>query len=248
MQNLAVLSVFLISANLDSSLNDCITRTVLHFSRELGLATLEYMSPIRSGPNLAMPAFEACLATVEGNRSRGTSYVNTEVSRCVEASFKPNLIREVRVYFNGRIPSNLNATQRSVVEEAFTLLSPAFDGKIISSGSGASDPVASLRSSFTQLSSFVSDAARFDSATTRSRIQAFKTRIDSRIQGDNTITDTQFMESLVQSDLMTTIVQSTIASRVIAKANEYGLGGQARDRIVTPENMRAIFESSQRAD
>jgi len=234
-------------SQMEERLNACISRTVIHFSKNLGQATVDYMAPIRSGPIRAMPAFQTCLSATEAQAGRGVSWVKSEVERCATTILKPNLLMEVRHFYNSTIPSGLTGGQRAVVEDGFTLLAPAFDGKITSAGSGsASDPVTSLHDTFGQLTRFLADSARFDQVETQRRLTAFKVQIRRRTTGNSTMTDKQFMDAMVDSDLMTTMIEAAIAEKIIAKADEYGLGGAARTRVVSPENMRDIFERNAR--
>ncbi|MBI2519138.1 MAG: hypothetical protein HYV97_01920 [Bdellovibrio sp.] len=227
---------------LETKLNECMSKTVLHFAERLAQATLDYMSRIRAGSPVAMPAFQACLNIVEGQLSRGLTWVKDEVEKCTNTALKPNLKLEVHRYYNTKIPSNLNGGQRAVVEDGFTILLPIFDGKIITSGSASSDPIGSLSDTFTQMATFLGDSARFDQVTTQRRITDFKVHMRSRLSGTSTMTDKQFIEELVRSDLMTTMIEGYIAEKIIAKADEIGLGDQARRRVVSPNNMQAIFE------
>ncbi|HAZ13704.1 MAG: hypothetical protein A2X86_16490 [Bdellovibrionales bacterium GWA2_49_15] len=229
-------------AQMEARLNECMSKTVIYFAQHLAQATLDYMAPIRAGNPVAMPAFRACLDTIEGQVSRVLTWVKDEVEKCTNNVLKPNLKLEIHRFYNTKIPGNLSGGERAVVEDGFTMLTPIFDGKIISTGSAATDPISSMGDTFTQLAGFLGDSARFDQVTTQRRITSFKVHMRSRLSGTSTMTDKQFIEELVRSDLMTTMIEGYIAEKIIAKADELGLGDQARRRVVSPENMQAIFE------
>lgn len=226
---------------IDLKFSNCVPQTILNFAQELGSETTNYLAPVRSGSADSYPSYEECLNKIKEHQSKDLAVIQSEIDKCATGILKPKLLVELHNSFNKNIRKDMSWAEQSVAEDAFTILTPVFDAKIISSSTVA-DPVETLKGTFAQLAKFISAAAHFDQVTTQRRITAFKAHIRALLASKKTLTDKEFTEELVKSDLMSTIIESVIVDKIASIGGNNWANEQASKRLITPQSVQYFFE------
>ena len=205
--------------------SQCINRSVLSFSEEVGRQTLSFLRPVRKGSERAMPAFSACLSPLASKLDEHVSWLTERIQDCKNTSLMPQLFHEISDHYASRLPSGLRANERRVAMLGMELLRPAINGKITSASSSGNSMTA-LQESIETLSGRLSEAVVHDTTATETGIRELQSEVAREISQRGSITQDRFTRKLVDSRLMTPVVGAALFPRISQAYSKsyWGLG------------------------